>query len=87
MEALSSKKTSSLKNLGQLSAGARARIYALGASKSDIQAKLLAMGILPGRDIHLMRKFPSFVFQVGNSQFTVDREIAQEIFVCHPEVI
>ena len=89
MEVLSSEKTSSLKNLGQrplsqLSAGSRARIHALGASKSDIQAKLLAMGILPGRDIHLMRKFPSFVFQVGNSQFTVDREIAQEIFVCHP---
>lgn len=80
METLSKK---TFKSLSQLPAGVRARIYALGASKSDIQAKLLAMGILPGRDIQLMRKFPSFVFQVGNSQFTVDREIAQEIFVCY----
>ncbi len=83
METFSSQEeTSSLKSLSQLSSGSRARIYALGARKSDIQAKLLAMGILPGRDVHLIRKFPSFVFQVGNSQFTVDREIAQEIFVC-----
>lgn len=81
METLSSPKTNSLKSLNQLPAGSRAQIYALGAGKSDIQAKLLAMGILPGRDIELIRKFPSFVFQIGNSQFTVDQEIAQEIFV------
>ena len=68
--------------MNQLPRGSRAQIYALGARKREIQAKLLAMGILPGREIELMSKFPSFVFQVGNSQFTVDLEIAREIFVC-----
>lgn len=84
METVSSfQKTNSLKSLNQLPTGSRAQIYALGTRRKDIQDKLLAMGILPGRDIQLMRKFPSFVFQVGNSQFTVDREVAQEIFVCY----
>ena len=82
METFSSQKTSPLKSLSQIPTGTRAQIYALGARKSEIQAKLLAMGILPGRNIQLMSKFPAFVFQIGNSQFTVDRQIAQEIFVC-----
>jgi len=43
--------------------------------------KLMAMGILPGSRIHLIRRFPSYVFQVGYSQFTVDRPLAEIIYV------
>lgn len=43
--------------------------------------KMMAMGILPGADIRLLRRFPSFVFQVGYSQFTVDRELAASVYV------
>jgi DtxR family Mn-dependent transcriptional regulator len=43
--------------------------------------KLMAMGILPGVYIKLMRRFPSYVFQVGYSQFTVDRQLAERIHV------
>ncbi|MCE5328509.1 MAG: metal-dependent transcriptional regulator [Planctomycetaceae bacterium] len=43
--------------------------------------KLMAMGVLPGADVHLIRRFPSYVFQVGYSQFTVDHELAQIIYV------
>jgi DtxR family Mn-dependent transcriptional regulator len=43
--------------------------------------KLMAMGILPGSDIRLIRLFPSYIFAVGHSQFTVDRSLAEKIFV------
>jgi DtxR family transcriptional regulator, Mn-dependent transcriptional regulator len=43
--------------------------------------KLMAMGVLPGASIRLLRRFPSFVFEAGYSQFAVDEEIASDIFV------
>ncbi len=43
--------------------------------------KMMAMGILPGARIQLIRRFPSYVFQVGYSQFTVDRPLAEAIYV------
>ena len=43
--------------------------------------KLLAMGILPGVNIKVIRQFPSYVFQVGYSQFAVDRPLAEVIYV------
>ncbi len=43
--------------------------------------KMMAMGILPGVRIQVIRRFPSYVFQVGYSQFTVDRPLAEVIYV------
>jgi DtxR family Mn-dependent transcriptional regulator len=43
--------------------------------------KLMAMGILPGVAIVLLQKFPSYVFQVGQSQFAIDAELAEPIFI------
>lgn len=43
--------------------------------------KLMAMGILPGSEIRLVRLFPSYIFEIGQSQFTVDRALAEKIFV------
>ncbi len=70
-----------IKTLTHLSNGTSAEIYAIGSQRRDIQSKLLAMGVLPGRSIRLITKFPSYVFQIGHSQFTVDHHIAQEIYV------
>jgi DtxR family Mn-dependent transcriptional regulator len=43
--------------------------------------KLMAMGILPGGSIKLLRSSPSFVFESGYSQFAVDEVIASGIYV------
>ncbi|RKX77928.1 MAG: transcriptional regulator [Spirochaetes bacterium] len=43
--------------------------------------KLMSMGVLPGNRITLVSGFPSYVFQIGYSQFAVDREMAQNIYV------
>jgi len=43
--------------------------------------KIIAMGVLPGISITLLQKFPSYVFQIGQSQFAIDKELAENIFV------
>ena len=43
--------------------------------------KIMAMGILPGGKIRLLRRSPSFVFECGFSQFAVDEDIAADIYV------
>lgn len=43
--------------------------------------KLLAMGALPGSFITLVQKFPSYVFQTGHSQFAIDKDLADDIYV------
>ena len=39
--------------------------------------KLMAMSIFPGMEVTLIQKFPSYVFQIGYSQFVVDRKLAE----------
>ncbi len=41
----------------------------------------MAMGVLPGFDVSLIQRYPSYVFRVGQTQIAVDEEIASEIFV------
>lgn len=43
--------------------------------------KLMALGVLPGTYVRLLRKFPAYVFQLGYSQFTVDQQLAAKIQV------
>ena len=58
------------------------------ASESGQLQKLMAMGILPGAPITLIQSFPSYVFKVGETQFAVDKEIADSIYVrlVEPEI-
>ena len=52
------------------------------ATREDREVqKLMAMGILPGASIRLIQRFPSYVFQLGYSQFAVDRPLAAVIYV------
>jgi DtxR family Mn-dependent transcriptional regulator len=43
--------------------------------------RLMAMGALPGISVTMIQKFPSYVFQIGQSQFAVDRDMAEGIYV------
>lgn len=43
--------------------------------------KLMALGILPGVRLRLVRRWPVYVFQAGHSQFAVDEDIAKAIYV------
>jgi Fe2+ transport system protein FeoA len=61
--------------------GAHGVVTHLHARNQREVHKLMALGVLPGVSIRLLRRFPAYVFQVGYSQFTIDRELAQTISV------
>lgn len=56
--------------------------YLQTRNRSALQ-KMIAMGILPKTKISLIQKFPSYVIQVGKSQFAIDKELASNVFVRH----
>ncbi len=67
--------------LAQLTPGQKGKVAYIHAPESGELQKLMAMGILPGAPVSLLQSFPSYVFQVSQTQFAVDKEIADTIFV------
>ena len=67
--------------LSQLVQGQKGKVAYVHAPESNKLQKLMAMGILPGAPISLIQSFPSFVCQVGQTQFAVDNEIADAIYI------
>ena len=67
--------------LSQLAQGQKGKIAYIYAPESNKLQKLMAMGILPESPIRLIQSFPSYVFQVRQTQFAVDKEIADAIYV------
>ncbi|MDP2719083.1 MAG: metal-dependent transcriptional regulator [Dehalococcoidia bacterium] len=67
--------------LSRLNPGQKGKVAYVHAPQIKQLQKLMAMGILPGAPITLIQDFPSYVFQVGQTQFAVDNEIADAIYV------
>lgn len=67
--------------LSELDVKGKGRIAYLQAKDASQMQKLISIGAIPGVSITLLQKFPSYVFQVGQSQFAVDKELAQAIYV------
>ena len=68
-------------SLVELKIKKKGRVAYLRAKDRHQMQKLIAIGVLPGTAIVLLQKFPSYVFELGHSQFAVDKELAQAIFV------
>ena len=67
--------------LADLNPGQNGKIAYVQSRQSEEIQKLMAIGILPGTQIGLIRRYPSYVFKVGNTQYAVDRNIANLIYV------
>jgi len=57
------------------------KISHLETKDPGILQKLLSMGILPGMPVTLLRRSPSYLFEVDQTRYAVDREIANHIYV------
>jgi DtxR family transcriptional regulator, Mn-dependent transcriptional regulator len=67
--------------LSELSPGQSGKIAYVHTGDDSKLQKMMAIGVIPGMKIKLLQSFPSFLFELGNSQFAVDASIAREIFV------
>jgi DtxR family Mn-dependent transcriptional regulator len=68
-------------SLKDLSVQDTAKISYINTEDAKVLKKLIGMGILPGNKIKLLHRFPSFVFEMGNSHFAVDKDLAGYIHV------
>jgi DtxR family Mn-dependent transcriptional regulator len=59
----------------------RGTIAYLATNDSGRLNRLMAMGALPGILVTMIQKFPSYVFQIGQSQFAIDQQMAEGIYV------
>ncbi|WP_048050753.1 FeoA family protein [Methanosarcina soligelidi] len=50
---------------------------------NGILQKLISMGSLPGMPVTLLRRSPSYLFEVDQTRYAVDREIANHIYVSY----
>lgn len=67
--------------LSELKPGQHGQIAYIHMTHAGHLQKLIGMGVLPGVAVKSLRRFPSFVFEAGYSQFAVDEEIAADIYV------
>ncbi len=67
--------------LRDLEPGQEGRIAYVQMKDPQHLQKLMAMGVLPGVSVRVQRRFPSYVFEAGYSQFAVDEAIAGDIYV------
>jgi DtxR family Mn-dependent transcriptional regulator len=67
--------------LVSLPLGAHARIVFVAPRFHDRMDRLAAFGVVPGSEIRLRQKAPSYVLEVGETTIALDPEIASEIYV------
>ena len=68
-------------SLASLSAKQKGKVAYIQTRDPKRLQKLMAMSVLPGMSIRLLQTFPSYVFQIGQSQFAIDKELAEGIYV------
>jgi Fe2+ transport system protein FeoA len=56
-------------------------VYDINREDISVLKKILMMGLLPGVKIKLIRNFPSYLYEIYNSRFVIDKELASKITV------
>lgn len=69
------------RRLADMRPGERGAIAQLDAGDPLRLKKLLALGLVPGCSIELVRRAPAYVFRLGYSQFAVDEPLAAAVTV------
>jgi DtxR family Mn-dependent transcriptional regulator len=67
--------------LSELVVGQKGKIAYIHSQEPQKLQKLMGMGVMPGMNVTLITRFPSYVFQLGQTQIAVDKDIAQDIYV------
>ena len=67
--------------LTRLAEGKSAVVTALLRVEDGAAAHLVAVGVLPGAEIRLVQRYPSYIVEIGRTEFAVDEELAARIMV------
>lgn len=69
--------------LNQLGINGQLQVVHIDTKDRLLLRKLIAIGVLPETKIKVIQRFPSYVLEIGNDRFTIDRELASAIYVEH----
>lgn len=75
---------SQLVTVRELSGGESAEVVHLGEETPDRSNSLAVFGLVPGSEITLVQRHPSYVIQVGETVLALDAEVAGSIIVRRP---
>jgi Fe2+ transport system protein FeoA len=67
--------------LDRLRKGERGELLHMARMGSGRRNSLTVFGLIPGTEIMLLQRRPSYVIRVGETELGLDREIARQIFV------
>jgi len=68
-------------SLDRLTAGERGQVVRLTSADARRRNTLTVFGLVPGAEIDLIQRRPTYVIRVGETELGLDREIAAEILV------
>jgi len=68
-------------SLADLEPGEGGRVAYLLTGEDSRMQELMSIGAVPGVSVSLIRKFPAYVFALGESEFAVDEGMARTIYV------
>ncbi|MBD2480644.1 MULTISPECIES: FeoA family protein [Planktothrix] len=67
--------------LSSVKTGKTGIISCLKTEDEALMRKLMALGIMPGINIQLEQKFPSYIIKIGRTRATLDQETAERIYI------
>jgi len=67
--------------LSELGLKQRAQVAYVHTHDRESLEKIMLVGLFPGVDVVLLERFPSFVLQMGQTQFVIDRTLASSVYV------
>ena len=65
----------------KLAAGERAEVLCLAGDSHSRRNHLAVFGLVPGSEIRLLQRFPSFVVEIGETILALDASVAEDIVV------
>lgn len=68
-------------SLCDLQPGQSAEVAKIDSEDSGRLLKLSALGLVPGSRVRLQQRYPAFVVWVGETQLSLDREVARVILL------
>lgn len=67
--------------LHRVAPGARVQVIEMRSTRAARLDRLAALGLLPGSWVTVLQRHPALVVRVGESEISLDREVAAEILV------
>jgi Fe2+ transport system protein FeoA len=70
-----------LQSVKSLAAGESAEILCLAGDSPDRRNHLAVFGLVPGSEVRLLQRYPSFVVEIGETVLALDADVAGDILV------